>query len=121
MDWPAVGAAAGAAGAPGLPATAPVAVTLANRVIACSSAARAAGVRRGLRRREAAARCPQLHVATADADRDARFFEGVVAAVDDLVPRAELLRPGLVVLPARGAARFFGAEAIAAGGLVGAG
>lgn len=110
MDWPAVAAVAAA----GLPATAPVAVTLANRVIACSSAARAAGVRRGLRRREAAARCPQLHVVTADADRDARFFESVVAAVDDLVPRAEVLRPGLMVLPVRGAARYFGSEADAA-------
>src|ERR1700756_3879152 len=135
MDWPAVAAAAAA----GQSATAPVAVTLANRVIACSSAARAAGVRRGLRRREAAARCPQLHVVTADADRDARFFEGVIAAgwrqlhvvaadadrdarffegviaaVDDLVPRAEVLRPGLLVLPVRGAARYFGSEQQAA-------
>jgi len=106
MDWPAVAAAAAA----GLPATAPVAVTLANRVIACSSAARAVGVRRALRRREATARCPDLHVVAADADRDARFFEGVLAAVDDLIPRAEVLRPGLVVVPARGAARFFGSE-----------
>jgi protein ImuB len=110
IDWPAVAAAAAA----GLPATAPVAVTLANRVIACSSAARAAGVRRALRRREAAARCPDLHVVAADADRDARFFEGVLAAVDDLVPRTEVLRPGLVVLPVRGAARFFGSEQQAA-------
>ncbi len=72
MDWPAVAAAAAA----GLSATAPVAVTLANRVIACSATARAAGVRRGLRRREAAARCPQLFIATADADRDARASGG---------------------------------------------
>jgi len=114
MDWPAVAAAAAA----GQSATTPVAVTLANRVIACSSAARAAGVRRGLRRREAAARCPQLHIATADADRDARFFEGVVAAVDDLVPRAEVLRPGLLVLPVRGAARYFGSEEQAAERLI---
>jgi protein ImuB len=114
MDWPAVAAAAAA----GLSAMAPVAVTLANRVVACSSAARAAGVRRGLRRREAAARCPQLHVSTADADRDARFFEWVVAAVDDLVPRAEVLRPGLLVLPVRGAARYFGSEEQAAERLI---
>ena len=114
MDWPAVAAAAAA----GQPVTVPVAVTLANRVIACSSAARAVGVRRGLRRREAAARCPQLHVATADADRDARFFEGVIAAVDDLVPRAEVLRPGLLVLPVRGAARYFGSEEKAAEQLI---
>ena len=86
MDWPAVAAAAAA----GLPPTAPVAVTLANRVIACSASARSAGVRRGLRRRESQARCPQLHVVTADPARDARHFEDVMAAVDDLVPRAEV-------------------------------
>jgi protein ImuB len=114
MDWPAVAAAAAA----GLPPTAPVAVTLANRVIACSAAARAAGVRRGLRRRESQARCPQLHVVTADPARDARFFEDVTAAVDDLVPRAEVLRPGLLVLAVRGAARYFGSEQEAAVRLV---
>ncbi|WP_299560174.1 DNA polymerase Y family protein, partial [uncultured Mycolicibacterium sp.] len=114
MDWPAVAAAAAA----GLPATAPVAVTLANRVIACSAAARAAGVRRTLRRREAQARCPRLHVAAADPARDARHFEAVVAAVDGLVPRAEVLRPGLMVLPVRGAARYFGSEQAAAERLV---
>lgn len=110
MDWPAVAAAAAA----GLPPTAAVAVTCANRVVACSAAAREAGVRRGLRRREAQARCPQVHVAVGDPARDARFFEGVVAAVDDVVPRAEVLRPGLLVLPVRGAARYFGSEQAAA-------
>ena len=114
MDWPAVAA----AGAAGLPPTAPVAVTLANRVIACSASARSAGVQRGLRRREAQARCPQLHVVTADPARDARHFEGVTAAVDDLVPRAEVLRPGLLVLSVRGAARYFGSEQAAAERLV---
>ncbi len=114
MDWPAVAAAAAA----GLPATAPVAVTLANRVVACSAAARESGVRRGLRRREAQARCPGVHVATADPARDARFFEAVTAAVDDVVPRAEVVRPGLLVLPVRGAARYFGSEEAAAERLV---
>ncbi|WP_131823731.1 DNA polymerase Y family protein, partial [Mycobacterium talmoniae] len=114
MDWPAVAAAAAA----GLSATAPVAVTLANRVIACSSTARAAGVRRGLRRREAQARCPQLYVVTADADRDARCFAPVIAAVDEVVPRAEVLRAGLLVVAVRGAARFFGSEQAAAERLV---
>ena len=114
MDWPAVAAAT----ASGLPPVAPVAVTLANRVIACSASARAVGVRRGLRRRESQARCPQLHVVTADPARDARYFEAVTAAVDDLVPRAEVLRPGLTVLAVRGAARYFGSESAAAERLV---
>jgi protein ImuB len=114
MDWPAVAAAAAA----GLTPTAPVAVTLANRVIACSASARSVGVRRGLRRRESQARCPDLHVVTADPARDARHFEDVTAAVDELVPRAEVLRPGLLVLPVRGAARYFGSEQAASERLV---
>ena len=114
MDWPAVAATASAA----LPPTALVAVTSANRVIACSAAARAAGVRRGLRRREAQARCPQVHIVIADEARDARFFESVTAAVDDVVPHAEILRPGLLVLPVRGAARYFGSEQATAERLV---
>ncbi|WP_369758529.1 DNA polymerase Y family protein [Mycobacterium sp. 141] len=114
MDWPAVAAATAAR----LEPTAPVAVTLANRVVACSASARASGVRRGLRRREAQARCPYLHVVAADPARDARHFESVTIAVDDLVPRAEVLRPGLLVLPVRGAARYFGSEPAAAERLV---
>ncbi len=114
MDWPAVAAAAAA----GLPSTVPIAVTLANRVIACSAAARAVGVRRGLRRRESQARCPELHILTADPARDARHFEHVTAAVDDLVPCAEVLRPGLLVLSVRGASRYFGSEQAAAERLV---
>ncbi|AQA01607.1 DNA polymerase [Mycobacterium sp. MS1601] len=114
MDWPAVAAALSAE----LPATAPVAVTLANRVVACSAAARELGVKRALRRREAQARCPDLYVVTADSARDARYFEEITAAVDALVPRAEVLRPGLLVLAVRGAARFFGSEEAAAERLI---
>ena len=113
-DWPAVAAAAAA----DLPATRPVAVFLANRVIACSAPARADGVRRGLRRREAQARCPELHVAQADPERDARLFESVAAAVDEAAPGVEVLRPGLLVLAARGAIRYFGSEEAAAERLV---
>ncbi len=109
-DWPAVAAAAAA----DLPATRPVAVFLANRVIACSAQARAEGVQRGLRRREAQARCPELHVAQSDPERDARLFESVAAAVDEAAPGVEVLRPGLLVLAARGAVRYFGSEEAAA-------
>ncbi|WP_043720219.1 Y-family DNA polymerase, partial [Nocardia asiatica] len=113
-DWPAVAAAAVA----GLPATRPVAVLFANRVVACSAIARAEGVRRGLKRREAQGRCPELFLAQQDVDRDARLFEPVVAAVAATVPGVEVLRPGLLVLGARGAARFFGSEEAAAERLV---
>lgn len=113
-DWPAATAAALA----GLPADRPVAVVSANRVLACSAPARAEGVRRGLRRREAQARCPQLHVAAADAERDGRMFEPVATAVDALAPGVEVVRPGLLVLAARGPAGYFGGEAAAAETLV---
>ncbi|MFI1915168.1 DNA polymerase Y family protein [Nocardia sp. NPDC020380] len=114
LDWPAVAAAAEA----GAPATRAVAVLANNKVAACNAVARAEGVRRGLRKREAQGRCPELLVAQEDTDRDARLFEPVVAAVDGTVPGVEVLRPGLLVLGARGAARFFGSEEAAAERLV---
>lgn len=109
-DWPAVAAAAAA----DLPASDPVAVVSANRVVACSATARAAGVRRGLRRREAQARCPELHLLQSDPSRDTRLFEPVVEAVEATAPGVEVLRPGLVVLAARGVVRWFGSEEAAA-------
>lgn len=114
LDWPAVAAAAEA----GAPANRAVAVLANNKVAACNAVARAEGVRRGLRKREAQGRCPELLVAQEDTDRDARLFEPVVAAVDGTVPGVEVLRPGLLVLGARGAARFFGSEEAAAERLV---
>jgi protein ImuB len=105
-DWPVV---AGAA-AEGLAAQTPAAVVTANRVVACSATARAHGVRCGQRRREAQGRCPRLAVLADDPDRDARAFEPVIAAVETLAPGVEVVRPGLVALPARGPARYFGSE-----------
>ncbi|GAB4583326.1 DNA polymerase Y family protein [Nocardia sp. IFM 10818] len=114
LDWPAAAAAAEA----GAPVTRAVAVFANGKVVACSAVARAEGVRRGLRKREAQACCPDLLVAQEDSDRDGRLFEPVVAAVDATVPGVEVLRPGLLVLGARGAARFFGSEEAAAERLV---
>ena len=105
-DWPVV---AGAV-AEGLAAQTPAAVVAANQVLACSAVARAQGVRRGQRRREAQGRCPELVVLADDPDRDARVFEPVVAAVEALAPGVELVRPGLVAVPARGPTRYFGSE-----------
>lgn len=106
-DWPATAAAAEA----DLPPRHPVAVLHANRVIACSAPARAAGVRRGMRKRQAQATCPEMTVVAADDHRDGRQFEPVVAAVTDLAPATEIVRPGLLVLRLGGPARFHGGEA----------
>lgn len=109
-DWPVT---AGVA-AEDLAARAPAAVVSANRIVACSATARAQGVRCGQRRREAQGCCPELVVLTDDPDRDARAFEPVVAAVEGLAPGVEVVCPGLIALPARGPARYFGGEATVA-------
>lgn len=103
-DWPAVSAAR----AEGHGLHLPLAVVGARGVLACNAVARAAGVRRGLRRREAQFRCPELVVVAADPARDAVWFEPVVQALDAVVPGIEVLRPGLFVFSAAGALRFHG-------------
>ncbi|MEU7786554.1 DNA polymerase Y family protein [Amycolatopsis sp. NPDC049159] len=106
-DWPVVAAGAAA----GTPPTAPAAVFSANRVVACSASARAGGVGRGMRRRDAQSRCPGLVVHQHDPDRDARLFESVAAAVESQAVGVEVVRPGLVAVPVTGAAGYFGGEA----------
>src|SRR5690242_6252558 len=85
-----------------------------NRGGAGSEAARLDGVRQGLRRREAQSRCPQLVVVEHDPGRDARAFEPVVAAVEEVAVGVEVIRPGSCALAARGPARYFGGEEAAA-------
>lgn len=103
-DWPV----RAALGAP--PGDEPVAVVQANIVIACSSSARAQGVRRGQRRRLAQTRSPALRLIPADARRDERAFLPVLRLLEELVPGVQPLRPGLAALRARGAARYYGGE-----------
>jgi protein ImuB len=113
-DWPVTAASAVARLSPHQP----VAVVEANRVVACSALARAEGVRRGMRRREAQGRCPELVVFPDDPVRDARLFEPVAAAVEELAVGVEIIRPGVVAVPARGPASYFGGEERAAERLI---
>jgi protein ImuB len=113
-DWPVVAAVV----AQGISVREPAAVFTANRVVACSAAARDHAVRRGMRRREAQSRCPELRVLENDPARDARMFEPIAAAVEQPAPGVEVVRPGMVALPARGPARAFGGEDAAAERLV---
>lgn len=103
MDWPLVAAE--------VPADEPVAVTAAGHVVACTAAARAAGVRRGMRIRQAVGKLPELRLRPRDPAGETRAFEPLLHRFErDVVARLELLRPGLVALPARGAARYWGGE-----------
>ncbi|MFF7196432.1 DNA polymerase Y family protein [Streptomyces sp. NPDC008079] len=104
-DWPLI--------TTGLPDGEPVAVVSGDgRVVACSAAARAAGVRRGMRVRQAQSRCPGLRVAERDQAAETRGFEPVVRRLEaEVMPRLEVIRPGMVAAPARGPARYWGGEA----------
>jgi protein ImuB len=105
-DWPVV---AGVA-AEELAAHLPAAVLDGARVTAVSALARAEGVRRGMRRREAQGVCPELVLLPADEARDIRLFEPVAAAAETVVAGVEVVRAGLLLLPAGGAARYHGSE-----------
>ncbi|MCG6500382.1 hypothetical protein MCM47_40295, partial [Kitasatospora sp. A2-31] len=101
-DWP-VTAVGGDAGAP-------VAVVAGGRILACSDAARAAGVRQGQRLKLAQRLCPALQLRDRDPEAETRRFEPVVAAVEAFTPRVEVLRPGLCAIPVKGPSRYFGGE-----------
>ncbi len=110
-EWPTVAA--------GMPPDRPAAVVRANRVIARTPAAAAAGVEPGARRRAAQGACPELVVLDHDPDRDGREFEPVVRAVIDMAPRLEIVEPGCLCLAARGPSRYFGGDQAMAERLVG--
>jgi len=101
-DWPVV--------VTGEDPAAPAAVVATGHVVACSAAARAAGVRRGQRLRDAQRHCPVLIVHARDVDAEARAFESVVTTVEAFCPRVEVVRPGMCAIGARGPARYFGGE-----------
>jgi protein ImuB len=87
----------------------------ANKVTAVSRSAMDAGVRRGMRRRQAQSRCADLAVVRADEGLEARAFEPVARAIEALCTGVEVLRPGALVLATRGPSRYFGGdEALAA-------
>lgn len=82
----------------------------AGSVRSASREARAAGVVPGLRRREAEARCPGVIVRDADVAAEARTFEVLARAMEELTPRVELERPGRLSFPTRGPSRYFGGD-----------
>ena len=115
-DWPVTALLRASAGA--IPGEAPIAVLADNAVVACSPEARRLGVRRGMRRRDAHARAPGLHLAPADPGRDAREFLPVADRVEELAPGLQIIRPGLAAIRIRGPARYYGGELPAAQELV---
>jgi protein ImuB len=81
-----------------------------NLVVAVNAAAAGAGIRVGMRRREAEAICPTVSTVRSDPAREAVRFEPVMAALEELVPRVEMTMPGLVFVPVGGAIGYYGSE-----------
>lgn len=81
-----------------------------NRVVAVNTAAADAGLSVGMRRREAEGICPNVATLVADPAIEAAAFEPVVVAVEALIPRVEVMVPGLLIVPVTGALRFYGDE-----------
>ncbi|MDQ1752478.1 MAG: protein ImuB [Pseudonocardiales bacterium] len=94
----------------GLDPAAPIAVLTANRVVACSQTARQQGIVRGLRRREAQGRCPDLIVLARNEAAEARAFEPILGAIEAIAPGVEVGRPGLASIGIKGPTRYFGGE-----------
>ncbi|WP_198676070.1 DNA polymerase Y family protein [Kribbella monticola] len=109
-DWPVTAAATAAGHSP----DAPVAVLAKGKVLAASAAARAEGVRQGLKARDAQSRCPELVVLKYDPVIDARAFDPVISCLEALTPGIQVIRPGMCALKARGPTRFYGTEQAAA-------
>ncbi len=81
-----------------------------DRVAGATEEVVAAGVTLGMPRREAEALAPFATVMIRDVGDETRRFEPVVEAVEELVPRVEVVSPGLLFIPVEGAVRFYGGE-----------
>lgn len=88
----------------------PVALLGRHGVRLCSAEARAQGVRRGMRKRQAQAVCSDLEVFDHDLDRDGRCFESFLSDIDSISAGIEVIRPGLVALRSRPLAGYYGSE-----------
>jgi len=87
-----------------------IVVDPAGEVVAADPSAGRAGVQIGMRRREAEGVCPTAVTLIADRTAEAIAFEPVVRAVEEIVPRVEIVVPGLAFIPVAGAIRYYGGE-----------
>ena len=78
--------------------------------MAVNALAAHAGVAVGMRRREAEAISPTVLTITVDPAAEAMRFEQVAVAIEELVPRIEVVMSGLVFAPIGGALRYYGGE-----------
>ena len=81
-----------------------------DRVTGATEEVIEAGVSLGMARREAEALAPFATVMIRDVGDESSRFEPIVEAIEDLIPRVEVVSPGLVFVPISGAVKFYGGE-----------
>ena len=94
---------------PDAPSDEPVLI-VGDRVTGASPEVLATGVTLGMARREAEALAPFATVLVRDVEEEARRFDTVVDLLEDLIPRVEVVAPGLVFVPIAGAVNYYGGE-----------
>lgn len=98
-------------GRPDAPSDSPLVIIGAElRVVAADEIASSVGVTRGMGRREAEGLCPGATVLMRDLGEEFRRFEPVVRMIEEIVPRVEIVEPGSVLIPIKGAVRYYGGE-----------
>jgi protein ImuB len=85
-----------------------------DRVTGATEEVLAAGVSLGMPRREAEALAPFATLLIRDQGEESRRFDPVVEVIEALIPRVEVVSPGLVYVPISGAVRFYGSEIVLA-------
>lgn len=80
-------------------------------MVAANDLAVAAGVMVGMDRREAEGLIPAGRSHERDLAAEAVRFEPVLAVVEELIPRVEVVEPGWLFIPVDGAVRYYGGEA----------
>jgi len=81
-----------------------------QRVAAVNAQASKLGVAKGMGRRAAEALCPIAESKPRDFGIETRLFEPMLIALEDLIPRVEVVEPGLVLVAIEGALRYYGGE-----------
>ena len=82
----------------------------AQRVRAANDSARLAGVELGMGRRAAEALCPTALALARDLAAETKRFEQVVLVLEGLIPRVEVVEPGLALVSVEGAVLYYGGE-----------
>jgi protein ImuB len=92
------------------PAEAVLVVAADGRIAAVSPAARTQGAEPGMPRREAEMLCPGAVILERDLAEEWQRFELVVSTIEEIIPRVEVVEPGMALVPLSGATRYYGGE-----------